>query len=161
MTHYTATINWNREGQVFTDNHYSRAHSWSFDGGLQIPASASPHMVPLPYSNAFNVDPEEALIASVSSCHMLWFLSIAVKRGFCVDSYADEAYGIMEKNTGGHWWISRVHLRPKAIFSGVNQPTVSEIILMHQAAHQECFIANSIKAEVDCEPLIFAETGAS
>jgi organic hydroperoxide reductase OsmC/OhrA len=107
----------------------------------------------LPYSKAEAVDPEEAFVASLSSCHMLWFLSIAAKRGFCVDSYADDAVGLMEKNPSGRLAMTRVTLRPKAIFSGERLPTTVELQAMHHEAHEECFIANSVKTDVRCEPI--------
>ena len=158
---YFASIDWNREHQAFIDNRYSRSHTWTFDGGLQVPASSSPTMVPLPYSNAFNIDPEEALVAAVASSHMLWFLSLALRRGLCVDSYSDQACGFMAKNNLGQWAINRIHLRPKALFSGENQPGIAEIMLIHQTASKQCFIANSIKAEINCEPLIFSEVSST
>ena len=153
MSEYTVTVTWERGEQRFTDNRYSRGHTWAFDGGVQIPASSSPHAVPLPYSKADAVDPEEAFVASLSSCHMLWFLSIAAKRGFCVDSYADDAVGLMEKNPSGRLAMTRVTLRPKAIFSGERLPTAAELQAMHHEAHEECFIANSVKTDVRCEPI--------
>ena len=156
MTQYQATIHWKRGHQVFTDNHYSRGHTWAFDGGITMPASSSPHIVPLPYSIANAVDPEEAFVASLSSCHMLWFLSIAAKRGFCVDSYADQAVGLMEKNDAGRLAITRVILRPQSVFSGKIFPTRAEIDAMHHEAHEECFIANSVKTKIECEPIYTA-----
>ncbi len=157
MSKYSVTVNWQRRDQLFTDNRYSRGHSWEFDGGAQVPASSSPHIVPLPYSDAAAVDPEEAFVASLSSCHMLFFLSIAVKRGFCVDSYADDAVGVLEKNQSGRFAMTRVTLRPKAIFSGNRLPTEVDIQAMHHEAHEECFIASSVKTDVKCEPVLVAE----
>ena len=153
MSKYSATIFWERGDQRFTDNRYSRSHSWSFDGGAKVLASSSPHVVPLPYSNASAVDPEEAFVASLSSCHMLWFLSIAAKRGFCVDSYVDNAVGTMSKGDFGKPAITRVVLRPKAAFSGERIPTQTELEAMHHEAHEECFIANSVKTDVQCQPV--------
>src|SRR5437763_1448156 len=112
MSEYSVTIHWERGGQRFTDNRYSRRHSWSFDGGAKVAASSSPHVVPLPYSDAAAVDPEEAFVASLSSCHMLWFLSIAAQHGFCVDTYVDDAVGTMAKNDSRKLAITRVTLRP-------------------------------------------------
>lgn len=152
MAEYKAIVIWERGPQAFIDNRYSRAHKWKFDG-TEIHASSSPHVVPLPYSNAAAVDPEEAFVASLSSCHMLWFLSIAAKNNFCVDSYLDEASGVMEKNDSGRLFISRVTLRPKALFSGDHIPTKEELLLMHEKAHQECFIANSVKTDILCKPI--------
>ncbi|MFZ5508827.1 MAG: OsmC family protein [Pseudomonadota bacterium] len=153
MSEYTATIHWQRGAQPFTDNRYSRGHTWTFDGGAQVPASSSPHVVPLPYSVASAVDPEEAYVASLSSCHMLWFLSIAAKRGFRIDSYTDTAVGIMEKNEAGRLAMTRVTLRPRVVFSGATPPSAAELEAMHHEAHQQCFIANSVKTEVRCEPV--------
>src|SRR5215467_6234752 len=118
MSHYTATIAWHRRDAVFTDNKYSREHLWEFDGGIRVAASASPHVVPLPFSTAEAVDPEEAFIASLASCHMLWFLSIAAKHGFVVDTYRDEATGTMGKNAEGKLAMTEVTLRPRVAFSG-------------------------------------------
>jgi len=152
MSSYTVTIRWQRGDQPFTDNRYSRAHTWSFDGGIEVPASSSPHVVPLPFSHANAVDPEEAFVASLSSCHMLWFLAIAAKRGFCVDNYVDNADGIMGKNAQGRTAITRVTLRPKVAFSGGQLPATDEIESMHESAHTQCFIANSVRTEVLCKP---------
>ena len=153
MSTYTARIQWERGDQPFTDNKYSRGHAWLFDGGTEVPASSSPHSVPLPYSQTNAVDPEEAFVASLSSCHMLWFLFIAEKHGFCVNSYVDSAEGVMAKNASGKLAMTRVTLRPKAIFVGNPLPTLSDIESMHHQAHAECFIANSVKTEVLCEPI--------
>jgi organic hydroperoxide reductase OsmC/OhrA len=153
MSTYTATIRWERGDQLFTDNRYSRGHKWFFDGAVEVPGSSSPHIVPLPYSRPNAVDPEEAFVASLSSCHMLWFLSIAANRGFCVDSYVDDAEGIMARNTSGKLAMTRVTLRPRAVFVGNMLPTPSDIASMHHKAHAECFIANSVKTEVHCEPV--------
>ena len=152
MAEHTAEIRWERGEQSFLDNRYSRAHRWVFDGGLEVPASSSPHVVPLPWSDASAVDPEEAFVASLSSCHMLWFLSLAAKRGFQVDRYVDQAMGVMAKNAEGRLAVTRVTLRPEAVFSGDRIPTEDELHTLHHAAHDACFIANSVKTEVLCEP---------
>ncbi len=154
MSTYAATISWQRSDAVFTDLRYSRAHVWRFDGGCTVPASSSPHHVSLPFSDASAVDPEEAFVASLSSCHMLCFLWIAAKRGFVVDSYHDEALGTMEKCADGRLSITVVTLRPRAIFSGDRAPSASETHTMHHEAHEECFIARSVKTEVRCEPVL-------
>ena len=122
MHRHTARVSWLRNGAPFTDNRYSRGHQWSFDGGARITASSSPSVVPLPYSVAEAVDPEEALIAAASSCHMLTFLYLAAKQGFVVDSYEDEAYGTMAKNAAGRIGIDRITLRPKIEFAGTQGP---------------------------------------
>jgi organic hydroperoxide reductase OsmC/OhrA len=153
MAEYKAVISWTRDGAVFTDNKYSRAHRWQFDGGIEVPGSASPHVVPLPYSVENAVDPEEAFVASLSSCHMLTFLWLAAQRGFRIDSYRDEAIGVMRKNADGKLAITTVTLRPDVRFSGENRPTPGEIAHMHHDAHEQCFIASSVKTDVRCEPL--------
>ena len=153
MSEYNATISWERGDQDFTGNRYSRAHVWTFDGGLEVPASASPHVVPAPYSDAAAVDPEEAFVASLSSCHMLWFLAVAAKRRFCIDRYTDSAVGVMEKNEAGRFAVTRVTLRPQALFSGERQPNRADIDAMHHEAHERCFIANSVTTVVRCQPV--------
>lgn len=153
MAQYTAEIIWERGTQDFLGNRYSRKHWLRFDGGAQVAGSSSPHVVPLPMSDASAVDPEEAFVASLSSCHMLWFLSIAAKRKFCVDRYADSAIGVMAKNESGKMAMTVVTLRPEVVFSGERMPTRAELEAMHHQAHEECFIANSVKTEVRCEPV--------
>jgi len=152
MAEYTAKIIWKREHkESFIDNKYSRAHHWHFDGGEVIKASSSAHIVPLPYSVEANVDPEEAFIASVSSCHMLFFLSIAAKQNFIVDNYIDDAIGVMSKNSEGQVSMTKLTLRPNINFSGNKQPTADELDQIHHQAHEQCFIANSIKTQVVIE----------
>lgn len=151
MSEYVATIHWQRGMQEFTDNKYSRGHEWVFDGGVIVPASASPHIVPLPMSVAESVDPEEAFVASLSSCHMLFFLSIAAGAGFVIDGYTDEAIGHMEKNADGKSAMTRVILRPRATYSGERIPDHNEIEKMHHRAHEMCFIANSVITDVSTE----------
>lgn len=147
MSIYTANIIWNREDQTFTDRKYSRAHLWEFDGGVSVPASASPHIVPLPYSVEANVDPEEAFVASISSCHMLFFLDIASKKKLLIDSYIDYAEGVLEKDTEGKLAMTRVILNPTIVFSG-DQPSEDTLHKIHHLSHQACFIANSVKTVV-------------
>jgi len=152
MSEYFATVNWQRQSnEAYIDNHYSRGHQWAFHGGLTIPASSSPHIVPAPYSIEENVDPEEAYIASLSSCHMLFFLSIAAKRKYIVDSYKDQAIGVMENDEQGLMAMTQVKLRPKVIFSDDKEPTLEQLEKMHHQAHQQCFIANSVKTLVTTE----------
>lgn len=153
MAEHTAVVQWSRDGAVFTDSRYSRGHRWKFDGGIEVPASSSPHVVRLPFSVEAAVDPEEALVASLSSCHMLSFLYIAAKRGFVIDSYRDEAVGVLEKNDAGRLAITRVTLRPDVRFGGERRPTADELADMHHAAHDECFISQSVKSDVRCEPV--------
>lgn len=153
MAHqYTATIAWTRGGsEPFTDNKYSRAHQWSFDGGTTVLASSSPLSVRLPFSCAEAVDPEEALVASLSSCHMLTFLYLAAKRGFVVDSYDDNAVGVMTANARGKLYLSKATLRPRIVFSGARQPSAAELAELHHHAHEDCYIANSVLTEVVVE----------
>ena len=153
MSTYTATIRWSRRDEGdFTRGQYSRAHQWAFDGGTVVPASASPHVVPAPWSDPAGVDPEEAFVASLSSCHMLFFLDFARRGGFTVDSYVDEALGLMGKDASGRIAVTRATLRPKIVFSGEKQPTDADIAGLHHRSHEACFIANSVKTEVTVEP---------
>jgi organic hydroperoxide reductase OsmC/OhrA len=154
MAHeYTATVSWRRgSSEPFTDNKYSRAHTWTFDGGVTMPASSSPLSVRLPLSRADAVDPEEAMVASLSSCHMLTFLYLAAKQGHVIESYEDAAVGIMSKNERGKLFISKVTLRPRIVFSGPKQPSAAELAQLHHHAHEECYIANSVRTEVVVEP---------
>lgn len=151
MSEYVATIHWERGEQAFIDEKYSRAHEWRFDGGATIPASASPDIVPLPMSVAENVDPEEAFVASLSSCHMLYFLHIAAGFGYVIDEYTDEAVGHMDRNADGKIVMTKVILRPKASYSGDKIPDQTEIEKMHHRAHELCFIANSVNTDVVTE----------
>ena len=154
MSEYTAELLWQREpSEDFLGSRYSRRHVLRFDGGVEVPGSSSPHSVPLPWSDAQAVDPEEAFVAALASCHMLWFLSLAAKRKFIVDRYADAAVGIMEKNAEGRIAITRVRLRPAVIFSGAPRPDRAAIEALHHEAHEACYIANSVKSTVVCEPV--------
>jgi organic hydroperoxide reductase OsmC/OhrA len=150
MGEYKTVVVWSRNGAVFTDNRYSRGHVWQFDGGIEVPASASPHVVRKPLSIAEAVDPEEAFVVSLSSCHMLWFLSIAAERGFVVEKYRDEAIGVMAKNAAGKLAMTKVTLRPQIEFGGDRIPGKEDLESMHHQAHEECFIANSVKTDVQC-----------
>ena len=152
MSEYYAKVRWLRgENESYIDNKYSRGHTWAFDGGVTVKASASPHVVPLPYSVEGNVDPEEAFVASLSSCHMLFFLSIAAKNGYVIDEYVDNAVGVMEKDKGGKVSITKVTIKPKVVFSGENKPEIEQIERMHYQSHELCFIANSVKTEIVIE----------
>ena len=150
---YQVQIRWSRGEAVFTDNRYSRGHSWHFDGGIDVPASSSPHVVRVPLSVEAAVDPEEAFVASIASCHMLWFLSVAAGQGFRVDHYLDDAAGVMGKNAANKTAVTQVTLRPRVSFSGTRLPSHAEIEQLHHKAHEECFIANSVTTEIRCEPL--------
>ena len=151
MSEHKATIHWTQPGPNFLKGKYSREHTWSFDGGATLPASPSPSVVPAPWSNAACVDPEEAFVASVASCHMLTFLHLASRRGFQIDSYLDEATGLMTKNEKGIPWISTVILRPAIVYTGEKNPTAADSEKLHHDAHEQCFIANSIRSEVRVE----------
>jgi len=148
MSDYSATINWQRGDDDFLGNKYSRAHSWEFDGGVKVPASASPHIVPPPWSRRQNVDPEEAFVASLSSCHMLFYLSIAAAEGYQVDSYIDKAVGVMARNEAGRIAVTEVVLNPVVEHSGVKSPDPETQRAIHHRAHEACFIANSVKTRV-------------
>ena len=153
MSHYSAETLWERKDANFLDNRYSRRHLLRFDGGLEVPGSSSPSVVPLPMSDASALDPEEAFVSALSSCHMLWFLTMAVKRKFRVDRYFDAATGVMEKNAEGKVAMTLVTLHPEVTFSGERRPSREELDKMHHDAHEACFIANSVKTEVRCEPV--------
>ena len=155
MAHYTAETIWRRgdaSREDFVANRYSRRHLLRFDGGVEVPGSSSPHNVPLPFSDAAAVD-QEAFVSSLSSCHMLWFLSLAAKAGWCADRYADAATGVMKKNEAGRMAMTVVILHPSVEFSGERLPERAEVERLHHEAHESCFIANSVKTEVRCEPV--------
>ncbi len=151
MANHGATIEWQRGDQNFLDRRYGRAHRWSFDGGAEVAASSSPHVVREPFSNPANVDPEEAYVAALSSCHMLWFLDLASRRGFRIDSYRDAAEGAMAKNAEGKQWIARVTLRPHVIFGGASPPDDADIEALHHEAHENCFLANSVRSTIETQ----------
>ena len=153
MSTYTAELLWERGDQDFPGNKYSRRHLIRFDGGAELAGSSSPHVVPVPGSDPSAVDPEEAFVASLSSCHMLWFLAIAAKRGFVVDRYLDSASGLLERNAERRFAMTVVTLRPAVTFSGAKLPTSEELDQLHHKAHEECYIANSVKTEVRVEPV--------
>ena len=145
---HLATIRWHNSGPDFLKRKYSREHTWHFDGGSTIPASPSPHVVAAPWSNASSVDPEEAFVASVASCHMLWFLHVAIDAGFEVKSYEDKATGEMTRNETGMLWISTIILKPTICWGGTQQPAMDQVSSLHHLAHQQCFIANSIRTHI-------------
>ena len=153
MASYVTTIVWKRGfGENFTDNRFSRAHGWFFDGGIEITASSSPHIVPVPLSKEAAVDPEEAFIAAIASCHMLWFLSLAAGRGLIVESYIDHAEGGLSKNDCGMLAITDVTLRPAVLIGPTKSPSPSQIDELHNLAHEKCFIANSVKTNIRVVP---------
>ena len=151
MSEHKATISWQCTSPDFAKGRYSREHTWTFDGGLTVPASPSPANVPAPYSNPAFLDPEEAFVASVASCHMLTYLYVAYQQRFQVDSYEDEAVGVMTKTDNGIPWVSLIRLHPKIAYGGDKLPTPAEEERLHHLAHEQCFIANSIKTEVVVE----------
>jgi organic hydroperoxide reductase OsmC/OhrA len=153
MSQISAKIFWERGSADFIDNRYSRAHVWRFDGGLEIPASSSPHVVPVPLSLEAAVDPEEAFVASLSSCHMLWFLSLAAAQHLRVDRYTDDASGILGKNAEGKVAMTAVTLKPRVTIGG-EKPTPAAFEALHHKAHERCYIANSVKTEVHVAPVL-------
>jgi len=151
MSTYTATIRWTRKAEGdFAKGQYSRAHQWAFDGGAVVPASPSPHIVPAPWSDTAGVDPEEAFVASLSSCHMLFFVDFARRDGLVIDSYVDEAGGVLEKGADGRMAMTRVTLRPRIEWGGEG-PDEAALAELHHKAHEACFIANSVTTEVVVE----------
>jgi organic hydroperoxide reductase OsmC/OhrA len=149
MAEHKATIQWRGANpEDFLKGRFTREHSWSFDGGLSVPASAAPSVVPTPMSNPAGIDPEEAFVASLSSCHMLTFLFLAYRKGFQVDSYQDEAVGTMAKADNGAQWVSQVALNPQIVYGGEKRPSPAEERDLHHQAHQFCFIAKSVKTQV-------------
>ena len=150
---YEAKIAWSRGDQPFLDKRYSRAHDWTFDGGAVVPGSSAPSSVPVPMSDAAAVDPEEAMIASLSSCHMLWFLAFAANAGLVVDTYVDEASGKMGKDENGKSYVAQVTLRPFTSFSG-REPDQAEIDALHHQAHEHCEMAHSVRATITVEATI-------
>lgn len=159
MSQYSVAIAWHNEDVPFVDGRYSRAHVWEFDGGAVVRASSSPDAVPVPYSDAQAVDPEEALVAALASCHMLWFLSIAAKRGYCVQEYRDQAVGTMAPGPRGKLCMASVTLRPHVVFSARKVPAAENVREMHEEAHGECFIANSVTSRLTTIPT-FEVSGA-
>jgi len=148
MSQHKATVSWKSDNENFLQGKFTRAHTWTFDGGTVVPASASPAVVPAPLSNPAAVDPEEAYVASISSCHMLTFLWEARKAGFRIDSYDDEAVGELTKNERGVPWISKVVLHPRIVYGGDKRPSAAEETELHHKAHDGCFVAQSIKTDV-------------
>ena len=150
---HDAVVEWTRGDQPFLDNKYNRAHVWRFDGGAVVPGSSAPASVPLPWSDASAVDPEEAMVASLSSCHMLWFLAFAAKAGWVVDRYFDEASGELDRNPEGRRYLARVTLRPVTSFTGP-APTQEQLDVLHHAAHDHCEMAHSVRATITIEATI-------
>jgi organic hydroperoxide reductase OsmC/OhrA len=155
MAHlHTATIRWHIGDADFLGKRYSRAHTWTFDGGVVVPASSSPHVVAVPMSDASAVDPEEGFVAALSSCHMLWFLDIASRAGYMVERYEDAAAGHMGRNATGQLVVDVVTLRPRTRFAGTRVPDEAALAALHHEAHEACFLANSVRCEIRCEPVL-------
>jgi len=154
MSEHKATVRWKlaADGEAFRKGRYSREHTWTFDGGLTVPASPSPGVIPAPWSNPAGVDPEEAYVAAISSCHMLTFLYVAMRQGLVVQSYEDDAVGVMRKNERGAIWVSAVTLSPRIAYGGDTPPTAADVDRLHHLAHEQCFIANSVKTEITVKP---------
>lgn len=152
MSTHTAVVRWRRGDGDFVAGRYSRRHEWRFDGGTVVTASPSPQVVPAPWSDAGAVDPEEAFVAAISSCHMLWFLSLAAERGFVVDRYEDEAVGTMARIAPGRQAITEVVLRPRTVYAEGHAPDAATAGALHESAHRRCFIANSVKTAIRIEP---------
>ena len=148
MSVYRAQVIWHCDDSDFLKRRYSREHKWLFDGGISLPASASPHVVPLPMSSEHAVDPEEAFIAALSSCHMLFFLDYASAEKISVVSYSDQARGVMEKNQHGKIAITRVTLNPQVVYKA-QVPEKNTVAQLHHRAHESCFLANSVKTEIE------------
>jgi organic hydroperoxide reductase OsmC/OhrA len=152
LSSYEATVRWQRRpDERFVDGRYSRAHEWQFDGGAQVHASASPHVVRAPFSDPSGVDPEEAFVAALASCHMLFFLAFAAKHGFAITAYEDNAVGVMLKTSDGREWMTKATLRPRVVFTGDKRPIAEEVDALHHQAHEACYIADSVKTEVVIE----------
>ena len=155
MAHlHTALVRWQAGESDFIGKRYSRAHTWTFDGGVVVPASSSPLVVPLPMSDAGAVDPEEAFVASLSSCHMLWFLDIASRAGYAIASYEDAADGRMGRDADGKLVVDVVTLRPRVRVTGARVADATTLAALHHEAHEECFLANSVRCEIRCEPVL-------
>jgi len=155
VAEHEAMIRWasSGDGEAFLKGRFSRAHTWTFDGGLTVPASAAPSVIPAPFSDPAGVDPEEAYVAAIASCHMMSFLYVAMRAGFVVERYEDDAVGAIRKNERGVIWVGAVTLRPRIDFGAGTRPTPAEVEQLHHRAHEQCFIANSVKTEITVEPV--------
>jgi organic hydroperoxide reductase OsmC/OhrA len=153
MSEHVATVSWQRGTDTFEKGRYSRVHEWRFDGGAVVAASASPDIVPAPWSDPRAVDPEEAFVAALSSCHMLWFLSLTAAKGFIVDNYKDDAVGHMREIAPGKLAVAEVTLRPRVVFDPSHAATRMQMDVLHHAAHEHCFLANSVKTQINIEPV--------
>lgn len=162
MSAHSATVHWERGADAFIDRKYSRAHEWRFDGGCVVAASSSPAAVRIPLSKPENVDPEEAFVAALASCHMLWFLDCAARAGYVVERYTDQALGHLAARPDGKQWVATVELLPAVTFGGSKRPEEASVRRLHGEAHANCFIANSVKTEVSVKGTwTFAGGGSS
>ncbi|HKW91423.1 MAG TPA: OsmC family protein [Methylomirabilota bacterium] len=152
MAEHKATVRWALGSGEFLKGRFSREHTWTFDGGATVPASASPGVVPAPYANPAGVDPEEAFVAAIASCHLMTYLHVASRQGFVVERYEDEAVGVVRKNERGAIWVAAVTLHPRIVYGGDTRPTPEDEHRLHELAHEQCFIANSVKTEITVEP---------
>jgi organic hydroperoxide reductase OsmC/OhrA len=152
MSTYTVELSWERGEQDFAERRYSRRHFIRFDGGAQLLGSSSPAVVPLPLSDPAGVDPEEAFVASLASCHMLWFLDIVARQRYIVDRYDDRPSGVLERNAAGRFAMTRVTLRPRVQFAGMQLPSAGQLAQLHEQAHAQCYIANSVTTLITVEP---------
>jgi organic hydroperoxide reductase OsmC/OhrA len=152
ISEYRATIVWQRAGETFTDNKYSRLHEWRFDDGTVVAATASPHIVPPPHSDGRRVDPEEAFVAALSSCHMLFFLSFAARQGLLIDRYTDQAMGILADRGDGKLAMTEVTLQPAVTLANSAAGSDEMINSLHHAAHEHCFIASSVNTRISIQP---------
>lgn len=158
MPQYTASVRWQLDDSSFRQRRYSRRHHWQFDGGVSVPASSSPHVVPLPWSDPAAVDPEEAFVAALSSCHMLWFLDLAARAGWDIEAYEDEASGVMAADAQGRQVMTEVTLRPVVRLAAGGERDQAALIALHHQAHESCFLANSVHTRIHCEPRFAPES---
>lgn len=154
MSLHTAAIEWHRNGAVFSDGKYCRGHVWKFDGGIEVPASSAPDVIRPPLSLVEAIDPEEAVVAALASCHMLWFLALAKKAGWVVDCYRDEPCGELGKNPAGKTCLVKITLKPQVVFGGEKRPSQAEYEALHREAHELCYVANSLTSDIELQPVL-------
>jgi organic hydroperoxide reductase OsmC/OhrA len=152
MSEHKATIQWQWTGPDFLKGKYSREHTWTFGGGITVEASAALSNVPAPWADPKKVNPEEALVAALSSCHMLTYVYLAYKAGFQLDSYVDEAVGVMATDENGRPWVESITLNPRIAYTGQKLPSAADEEKLHHQAHEECIVANSLRTRVIVRP---------